>query len=643
MPTNRITTTTRYLQGYVVPPTPDDPAPIPPDPDPIPQPEPAIGYSFSNLSGDYQAWSRGEQYLALLSALDVWYVRLNGTDTLIGDRVNSGSVMEHFMWSNSGDQYWWLNGTSIERRSVGGGLLQSISLPATVDSVAVQWRSGSGSGEGKQFIVGYDETAGHYIQWFSEGGLAESFWLSDIVTETHYHNASVRLTGLSFEPSGERQSLTFACKFDGTGVVQLETEDTENDWSHVTWDGDVVAYWSNVNQRIEVVDYANLHSGVTKKTISVASVAAINGTPDDFVQYQHGDMRGRRLCFSTRNSDTGKSSIFIYDLDTDVLRAIDREFVAGTEFEQQPRPSMSHDGTRVIYNSTAGLQVRNVQWSIADPERPAIWSWDSSAVAKSVFDDWLSGFPKTSGRPVPRTNTHRLEIAPGKYLQAPINHEMPTMDSDGTLRFAITDQSTDLHCDLRPDIPGEFIERWFLPRRTLYRFDMAFDVVDNDVGWSLGGGLEWAIPFQLWGPINGAWKAGLHPINPPIAIRIERYDHAELTLVVQAYGENSPTATEWTYSFSDTMPISLGTVRINMWVKLDHTGVDSYLRVDVNDSKFVELTNVKLGTPFAFNGSVPPSEIGVAGGTPQFGVYTGGRFESPGVEFVFSKLNIYRF
>jgi len=110
-----------------------------------------------------------------------WYIR--PPDGSLHVYVGKSTQMQNFMWADSADQYWWLNGNILELRNLDGSrdANQDLFLPDLVDMVSVMWLSGSGSGETKQVVYGWDQADDSYFyQAFSRDGLQENFWLKDV-------------------------------------------------------------------------------------------------------------------------------------------------------------------------------------------------------------------------------------------------------------------------------------------------------------------------------------------------------------------------------------------------------------------------------------------------------------------------------
>jgi hypothetical protein len=284
-----------------------------------------------------------------------------------------------------------------------------------------------------------------------------------------------------------------------------------------------------------------------------------------------------------------------------------------------------------------------------EPTRDALFSYVTGSITDAAWQAMRDSMPvDANGNPKPDTNNYYVPASvSGTFLNAEINHEVPTM-TGGRLYANISSDSFDKHSQVRPRVPQHFLSNWYLKPEVLYRIDLDIDLVDNPaVNWStLPNGIEWGIPLQIWGQYSTAWLNGQHPVNPPFALSLDRANHPELRFEVQLYGTANQLSTKWEYDNLTTTPVlefgGLGVHNVQVWWKKDHTGNKSYCKVTIDGETIVERTNVKLGTPFNAQGSVPVFKQDATGGIPQCGIYTPEVFAAPGVEVYVDKFDIFR-
>jgi len=616
-----------------------------------------------------------------------------------------GAVMDNFMWDNREDAFLWIVGLELQRRrSSDNTVADTVALPATVDGRSVTWRAGHRGGridDGGLWVWAYDQPndASFIVRVDTnpfEAKLDEGFWISDAMggLDTHFHNMFQKSNGFAFEPqSSVRQAWLYEYQQANGGTAdRLETEITADDWAHPTWSHSHLAFWSNPNGRIEIHDASGLladpkdtdiDEGSLVATISVGRVAAAYGAGDgDYVQYQHGHLVDGRLCFSVYNSRTNKFGVMIYVIQTDQLIVAAAEFEAGLDFADQPRPSMSIDGRMICYLTASGVQIRPVTIPDApgpdpDPEvdppedpgqaeppattnpwpdtsRPPIMHWDYSMIPPSSWNNWIDGplvgNDSSTGRPKPQSNSLRYpgNIAAGQIALV-ANDEVPRMNSDGSLACKTFSGAFNSHNMVRPWASGILDHATWLRARKLYRFDLEFDLVDN-VGWSdpSGDSIRWAIPMQLWGEYPGKWRNSPVETRPPgrlspvfaVQLAVESPGFLQWQLITRGTSSIDPLK-PWEHEDTTTVTASLGRQRVTVWWKKDHTGVDSYVRVDINGVMRKELSNVKLGTPFLAGGKTTSNVNDSQGGQPSMGIYTPREFAAPGVEVNWRLIRLY--
>lgn len=332
------------------------------------------GATFSNLSGDYGAFSRHSNAIAYRIG-EFWFVWNRGVTAYVGKDSSGGAYMANFMWADSGDQFWWLAGVSLQLRAVTGEVVltvdegeasSSIELPATIDGRLVSWRSGSGSGSYKQFAVGYDQAADqYYIQWFDRTGVKEGYWF-EFQDALKYHNAHVTAQGLAFQPQGVSQAHSYLADFDGSNVTRLETSTGADDWVHETWDGNKVAFWDNPSGEVRIEDFADKDAPTLIRSIAVEELALLAGESGEYVQYQHGDYRNGRLLISAQNITTELHSIFVWHESTDTIELVEKGIECDrTTFQRNLLGSISHDGSRVCWHATREAAIRTEVRGIA--------------------------------------------------------------------------------------------------------------------------------------------------------------------------------------------------------------------------------------------------------------------------------------
>ncbi len=305
-----------------------------------------------------------------------------------------------------------------------------------------------------------------------------------------------------------------------------------------------------------------------------------------------------------------------------------------------------------IKNVTVPTRLYSLETELAGPivepqppppaTRLPFFTFNTGDIAAGTWQDLRDSMPTdaTTGRPKPDTNSYYTAAAVrDTYINAVINKEVATLSS-GRFYHNVHSASHEEHNDLRARVPAHFQSAWYLKTGVLYRFDMTFELIDS-VGWSTA--IQWGIPFQIWGQYSSAWLAGQHPTNPAFSLILDAANYGgTLNMEVQLYGTEDPAAVAYEYDNKTNTPISVASHDVTVWWKKDHTGANSYCRVDLDGVMVVERTNVKLGFPFDANGNVPLANTEIVGGLPSFGMYTPRTFSAPGVECYFSKYEISR-
>ena len=656
-----------------------------PDPDPIT----VSGTTFSNLSGDYQAFSQPSNLIALRNSSSEWVIRdPSGTlsDVNLGsDNSGNGAYMANFMWDNREDAYLWLVGNTLSRRRKDGSTISSVELPSSVTdrsgtSYSVVWRAGHRSGENspRLYVTGYNQNRNYtFILPVSSSplsyDLSRGFFIHDVtnnVNETSFHNLYRSSRGWVFNPQSDtRQAKDFYYEVGMNKMQLIEPQvGTVNNWSHPTVDGDTLVVWNNASGQIEILDISGLKTDPTDTdfplvraiTIAECAEAYYGEASNKYVQYLHGHLTNGRLVFSvTSDVSSTTMGILVYDFATDAVTLVEAGFTAGLAFAQSPRPSISADGKMVAWLDSSGVRVRPYSNpSIVDAgqgeqvfprvlDRPAYFKWAAGDISTTAWEALRASLSTdtATGRPKPLVNNKYAETADGSRLYAYINHEVPRMNADGSLYTNIWEDSFNPHCMVRPYKPGATLDVGWLVARQLYQFDLEFTIDDN-VGFS--DDLAWAIIFQLWGPF-GPWKtipAADRPPNrlsPPFALELASDGSGGLELITRMRGTSQTNGLiPWEYQDSPTTPITTGKHRATVWWKADYSGVDSYCSVWLDGTVIFSRENVKLGTPFDYL-SNPVSNVNEsAGGLPTFGVYTSVLREFPGVEVTHSLHRAYK-
>jgi hypothetical protein len=603
--------------------------------------------------------------------------------------------MQHFMWDWQDDAFVWIANGVLERRTHLNAIIESVALPTSVEGTAVDWRGGhknSIHNEGGLWIYGYNHPSQRqFILPIHTDplsfDLAEGFWIDEVTgnpaTERLFSRLSQKSGGFAIEPDGSRSTLQFDFQPGvDTTMSQIETAISTDDWKNPTWRNSLVAFWSNLNSRVEIHDASGLLARPKVTTIgastllhslTVSDLATAYGQPTDNVTYTHGHLTQDRLAFSVYNATTNKYGVMIYYLSLDILAAVDVEFAAGLAFGDSVRPSLSNDGTWLAYLKAGEATLQNiVQPSLPVPPpppppggeppipaptpfppvtRPPFFSWDVSMIREADWNNWRLTLPTdpTTGRPKPYNNNFRYPGSIGAgQIAATVNNEVPTMDADGQFYFNIFSSSHNGHNMLRSRSGSLRSGHWYLPR-VLYRIDLEFYLDDfSGVGWSVPPTcIDWMIAYQIWGPFPESWRGLANPppsrLSPPLAVRFGCLTPGTLQYELSTLGTSrtDPQAA-WQHNETTRFNASTGLQRVSVWWKKDHTGGDSYVRIDVNGTKRHEFTNVKLGTPFKDDGSAVGSISESSGGTATWGMYTPQAFASPGVELRYSLVRMYR-
>ena len=153
--------------------------------------------------------------------------------------------------------------------------------------------------------------------------------------------------------AGNEQAIHKVCYWNGGNYHSIEPDMGGNAWSHPTWDHRWLAYFNNPDDTVDVLNY----SVDSLLQIPMRDIWALT-KKKIYSNYQHGDFRDGRLCFSMKDKD-GIVSIAVYDLADETMTLITDGIKEGpsSQFYNHCRPSISEDGSLIAYHSVEGVKV----------------------------------------------------------------------------------------------------------------------------------------------------------------------------------------------------------------------------------------------------------------------------------------------
>lgn len=336
-----------------------------------------------NASGDHAAFSASGRFLSLLAA-GVWQLwdRNDKQFVTIGAQDQAAGRNYRFAWmSEEPNGYAWLDGDGLSFYRVGRSekLFPTIELPQAIpgptllggETVEPYWRVGLGGGDAIQYLVGSRQISGSehwFVQPFDSrsGQLhGDGFWMVDATDgfATKAHNGWTGLGGMTFSASSHT-AFNYFLDFAGNGFEQIEPNtDGElelpaaptgvGNWSHQTYDGNLVAYRNVSTSKWDVVEFRGgpsqpptLLYEIDHEAIQAAGAHANSASSG----WTHGDMRdGRVAAFVERfrsNAEGGGSgpdyAIMVLDLATGELTALaEGLYIPRSSFLGVSRPTLS--------------------------------------------------------------------------------------------------------------------------------------------------------------------------------------------------------------------------------------------------------------------------------------------------------------
>jgi hypothetical protein len=228
-----------------------------------------------------------------------------------------------------------------------------------------------------------------------------------------------------------------------------------------------------------------------------------------------------------------------------------------------------------------GVATMNPGADVPQPPPPeSVFAWNTASVSKATYDAWLATMPTDpgSGRPKPNTNNFKQVLSNGDFLGAPINYEMPTMDGDGTLRMLLDSTYHNEHTMLSCESPHADLDWRYLKPNIDYRINFGLTLDTTTYSESQWQALPWLVLWQLhpgtWGP---SWPPAVGK-EPPIALYVY-----EGNFRLWVRGSTAVTPAGWTTNQSYPWPLVTGYHDFEVDVTIDHTGVNSYVQIKMDD------------------------------------------------------------
>lgn len=354
-----------------------EPTPIDPEP-PVTKLDRTFSGRHSVRSGSYGCFSSGEDYIALDIGDREWVLKSVTGNTQIPVYSDRGSVMSDFMWADYDNRHWILNGQDqLELRDLTGEVIRSYRLPL-LDKPGFHWRSGTGSNNKVQFVIGWWEDLdqkGHYrIQFFDDGGLLDWFDVEDLLQDaTRFHNVLSRdshgVAGpLSYPDERQRQHHLVSLRGFHEGL--LENHDSDR-FSHPCWNKNRCAFFNNTTGQldIEIRNYDE-DEYVLAKRIPQEQLRQLLGL-STYVAGGHLDYRGEDLVASVRDFHAlgldQKWSLVHWSRNTDelkILASMERFPVTGSDqpypIQTNLLPSISPKGKYVAFRENDHTRVVSV-------------------------------------------------------------------------------------------------------------------------------------------------------------------------------------------------------------------------------------------------------------------------------------------
>lgn len=353
--------------------------PEPPDP---PDPETETWDVFipsarsSNRSGGYGAFSSDSRNVAYLKdaligqqTLNLWHIQnLDGTVKILDptSHPTGGASNGDFLWADSANDYFWINGFNLELRSLTGTVLQSWPLPTEDNGRSfAQWRTGPGSNRVKQYILAYNNGS-EFDLAFTRAGLAEGLWIEDLpgkpADAIRAHNWYVMdgtgYGGTLASALPGQQSRRWHTNYTGDYLTEIKPGEAV---SHDSYNGtqcalfdfpagntDLVILELQGNSEVEI---GRVTQAQWRQALDVQS----------YIAGGHTDLRGSGCAFSVRVDQATQTWAVLY-WDGSNLTVIDQTITGpdGVTFGPEVLPSISLNNRYFCWQQDGGVKVSTI-------------------------------------------------------------------------------------------------------------------------------------------------------------------------------------------------------------------------------------------------------------------------------------------